>query len=161
MWIWSRGQCSTSINGGDITLIRGYEPLDIIELPVPGELTAGIVFPQVDVPTRDARQLIRQQVPLKDAAQQWGNIAGLVAGLYREDYALMGRSMHDILIEPTRAILIPEFYEMKRIAIQAGALSFGISGSGPSVVAMSRGEMLRNWRLIAFRHICPRVVSRV
>ncbi|MGO1596965.1 MAG: homoserine kinase [Sphingobacterium sp.] len=125
---------------GGITLIRGYEPLDIIELPVPGELTAGIVFPQVDVPTRDARQLIRQQVPLKDAAQQWGNIAGLVAGLYREDYALMGRSMHDILIEPTRAILIPEFYEMKRIAIQAGALSFGISGSGPSVVAMSRGR---------------------
>lgn len=125
---------------GGITLIRGYEPLDIIELPVPGELTAGIVFPQVDVPTRDARQLIRQQVPLKDAAKQWGNIAGLVAGLYREDYELIGRSMHDVLIEPTRAILIPEFYEMKRIAIQAGALSFGISGSGPSVVAMSRGR---------------------
>lgn len=48
--------------------------------------------------------------------------------------------MHDVLIEPTRAILIPEFYEMKRIALQNGALSFGISGSGPSVVAITKGE---------------------
>src|SRR5690606_8106537 len=124
---------------GGITLLRGYEPLDIVELPVPDELAAGIVFPQVDVPTRDARQLIRQHVPLKDAAQQWGNIAGLVAGLYRSDYDLIGRSMQDVLIEPTRAILIPEFYEMKRIALDAGVLSFGISGSGPSVVAISKG----------------------
>ncbi|GGE22049.1 MULTISPECIES: homoserine kinase [Sphingobacterium] len=124
---------------GGITLIRGYEPLDIISLPVPEDLVAGIVFPQVDVPTRDARQLIKEKVSLKDAVNQWGNIAGLVAGLYRSDYDLIGRSMHDVLIEPTRAILIPEFYEMKRIAMEAGALSFGISGSGPSVVAISKG----------------------
>lgn len=124
---------------GGITLIRGYEPLDIINLPVPEDLVAGIVFPQVDVPTRDARQLIKEKVSLKDAVNQWGNIAGLVAGLYRIDYELIGRSMHDVLIEPTRAILIPEFYEMKRIAMEAGVLSFGISGSGPSVVAISKG----------------------
>ncbi len=124
---------------GGITLIRGYEPLDIINLPVPKDLVAGIVFPQVDVPTRDARQLIKEKVSLKDAVNQWGNIAGLVAGLYRSDYELIGRSMHDVLIEPTRAILIPEFYEMKRIAMEAGVLSFGISGSGPSVVAISKG----------------------
>lgn len=48
--------------------------------------------------------------------------------------------MHDVLIEPTRAILIPEFYAMKEIALSCGVLSFGISGSGPSVVAISRGK---------------------
>lgn len=125
---------------GGITLIRGYNPLDVIKLPVPDELYAGIVFPQVDVPTRDARQLIKEKVLLKDAVTQWGNIAGLIAGLYESDYDLISRSMHDVLIEPTRAILIPEFYEMKRIALVAGALSFGISGSGPSVVAIARGR---------------------
>lgn len=125
---------------GGITLVRGYQPLDVIKLPVPQELYAGIVFPQVDVPTRDARQLIKEKVLLKDAVTQWGNIAGLVAGLYESDYELISRSMHDVLIEPTRAILIPEFYEMKRIALEAGALSFGISGSGPSVVAIARGR---------------------
>lgn len=125
---------------GGITLIRGYSPLDVINLPVPEELYAGIVFPQVDVPTREARQLIKEKVQLKDAVTQWGNIAGLIAGLYENDYSLISRSMHDVLIEPTRAILIPEFHKMKEIALAAGALSFGISGSGPSVVAISRGK---------------------
>src|SRR5690606_4400732 len=85
---------------GGITLVRGYNPLDVINLPVPEELYAGIVFPQVDVPTREARQLIKEKVLLKDAVTQWGNIAGLIAGLYESDYGLIGRSMHDVLIEP-------------------------------------------------------------
>jgi len=125
---------------GGITLIRGYEPLDIINLPVPDELYAGIVYPQVSVPTRDARQLIKNKVALKDAVVQWGNIAGLITGLFKNDYDLISRSMNDVIIEPTRAILIPEFYEMKQIALDNNALSFGISGSGPSVVAITKGK---------------------
>ena len=125
---------------GGITLIRGYEPLDVVPLPAPPQLFASVVFPHVDVPTRDARQMIRAKVALKDAVTQWGNIAGLVAGLYSNDYGLIGRSMHDVLIEPTRAILIPEFYGMRRAAMEAGALSFGISGSGPSVFAFAQSE---------------------
>lgn len=124
---------------GGITLVRGGSELDIVKIPVPQELYAGVVFPQVDVPTRDARQLIKEKVLLKDAVTQWGNIAGLVAGLFQEDYELISRSMHDVIIEPSRAILIPEFYAMKELALSNGALSFGISGSGPSVVAMSKG----------------------
>ena len=125
---------------GGITLIRGYEPLDVVKLPAPPQLFASVVFPHVDVPTRDARQMIRTKVALKDAVTQWGNIAGLVAGLFSNDYELIGRSMHDVLIEPTRAILIPEFYEMRRIAMESGALSFGISGSGPSVFAFAQSK---------------------
>lgn len=135
---------------GGITLIRGTQPLDIVKLPVPKDLYAGVVFPQVDVPTRDARQLIKEKVLLKDAVVQWGNIAGLIAGLYESDYDLISRSMHDVIIEPTRAILIPEFYEMKRIAMEAGALSFGISGSGPSVVAITKGA-----------HIATQIVEKI
>jgi homoserine kinase len=108
---------------GGITLVRGGEDLDIVKIPVPKELYAGIVFPQVDVPTRDARQLIKEKVLLKNAVTQWG----------------ISRSMQDVIIEPSRAILIPEFYAMKEIALANGALSFGISGSGPSVVAVSKG----------------------
>lgn len=118
---------------GGFTLIRGYTPLDVISLPVPPELHCAVVFPHVDVPTRDARKIIRTKVELKNAVVQWGNIAGLVSGLFMNDYELIGRSMQDVLIEPARAILIPEFYELRKLAVQAGALGFGISGSGPSV----------------------------
>ena len=125
---------------GGFVLIRSYEPLDIIKLPVPKNLYCAIVFPDVDVPTRDARQMIRKNVLLKDAVIQWGNVAGLVSGLFMNDLDLIGRSMHDVLVEPTRSILIPDFYKMREMALQTGAISFGISGSGPSVFAFARDE---------------------
>lgn len=125
---------------GGFVLIRSYEPLDIIRLPHPESLYCAIVFPEVDVPTRDARQMIRQKVFLKDAVTQWGNIAGLVSGLFLKDIDLIGRSMKDILIEPVRSILIPDFYKMREMAMESGAVSFGISGSGPSVFAFTKSK---------------------
>jgi len=122
---------------GGITLIKSYEPLEVIALPVPPDLYCAVVFPHVDVPTRAARKMIRSKIELKDAVVQWGNIAGLVSGFFMNDYGLIGRSMQDVLIEPTRAILIPEFYEMRETAMSTGALGFGISGSGPSVFAFA------------------------
>jgi homoserine kinase len=125
---------------GGFVLIRSYEPLDIIQLPHPPDLHCAIVFPDVDVPTRDARQLIRSRVLLKDAVTQWGNIAGLVSGLFMQDTDLIGRSMKDIIIEPARAMLIPGFYKLREIAMQHGAISFGISGSGPSVFSFTKNK---------------------
>lgn len=123
---------------GGFVLIKSYEPLDIIKLPYPEELHCAIVFPEVDVPTRDARRMIREKIALKDAVTQWGNIAGLVSGLFMKDLGLIGRSMKDVLIEPVRSILIPDFHRMREIAMTNGAISFGISGSGPSVFAFTK-----------------------
>lgn len=123
---------------GGFVLIRSYDPLDIISLPFPQDLHAAIVYPEVDVPTKDARQMIRSKVLLKDAVTQWGNVAGLVSGLFMNDYGLIGRSMTDILVEPVRSILIPDFAVLKALALENGALGFGISGSGPSVFALTR-----------------------
>lgn len=124
---------------GGITLIKSYHPLEVINLPTPKELCCSIIFPHVEVPTRAARQILRTQIELKNAVHQWGNIAGLISGLFLEDYGLISRSLEDKLIEPIRSILIPEFDQMKEIAKELGALGFGISGSGPSVVAFTKG----------------------
>jgi homoserine kinase len=125
---------------GGFVLIRSYDPLDVIRLPHPAGLYCAIVFPDVDVPTREARQIIRQKINMKDAVTQWGNIAGLVSGLFMQDIDLIGRSMTDILVEPVRSMLIPDFYKMREITMGMGAVSFGISGSGPSVFAFTRDE---------------------
>jgi len=125
---------------GGFVLIRSYEPLEVVRLPHPAGLYCAIVFPDVDVPTREARQIIRNKILMKDAVTQWGNIAGLVSGLFMNDIDLMGRSMKDILIEPVRSMLIPDFYRMREMAIELGAVSFGISGSGPSVFAFTKEE---------------------
>jgi homoserine kinase len=125
---------------GGFVLIRSYDPLDIVRLPHPKGLYCAIVFPDVDVPTREARQIIRTKIQMKDAVTQWGNIAGLVSGLFMNDIDLIGRSMKDILVEPIRSMLIPDFYIMREMAMNMGAVSFGISGSGPSVFAFTRDE---------------------
>ena len=125
---------------GGFVLIRSYEPLDIVRLPHPKELYCAIVFPDVDVPTREAREIIRNKIQMKDAVTQWGNIAGLVSGLFMDDIDLIGRSMKDILVEPVRSMLIPDFYKMREMAMTMGAVSFGISGSGPSVFSFTRDE---------------------
>ncbi|HXD76639.1 MAG TPA: homoserine kinase [Puia sp.] len=124
---------------GGITLIRSIFPLDIVSIPAP-PLFVTVVHPQIEVRTSDARQILRKQVLLKDAIRQWGNIAGLVAGLIKNDYDLIGRSLEDVIIEPVRSMLIPGFDDIKRSCKAAGALGGGISGSGPSIFMLSRDE---------------------
>ena len=125
---------------GGITLIRSIHPLDIIAISCP-ELFVTIVHPQIEVKTKDARQILRKEVLLKDAIRQWGNIAGLVAGFMQNDLALISRSLEDVIIEPVRSILIPGFDEVKRRSLDAGALGGGISGSGPSIFMLSADEI--------------------
>jgi homoserine kinase len=125
---------------GGFVLIRSYEPLDVIRLHTPSELVCALIHPHIEVQTRDARRIIKKQVALKDAVTQWGNVGGFISALYREDYPLMSRSMQDVIIEPVRAILIPDFYVLREKALAKGALGFGISGSGPAVFALTRQE---------------------
>jgi homoserine kinase len=126
---------------GGVSLIRSIHPLDIIAIPSP-DLYVTVVHPQIEVRTSDARQILRKQVLLKDAIRQWGNIAGLVTGFLKNDYALIGRSLEDVIIEPVRSILIPGFNEVKQKCKEAGALGGGISGSGPSIFMLSINESI-------------------
>jgi len=124
---------------GGITLIRSIFPLDIVQLNSP-PLFVTVVHPQIEVKTSDARQILRKEVQLKNAIRQWGNIGGLIAGLMKNDYALIGRSLEDVIIEPVRSMLIPGFDKIKLRCKEAGALGGGISGSGPSIFMLSTEE---------------------
>jgi len=135
---------------GGVTLIRSIFPLDIIALGSP-KLFVTVVHPQIEVKTSDARQILRKEVQLKDAIKQWGNIAGLVTGILKEDTALIGRSLEDVIIEPVRSILIPGFDEVKMRSKEVGALGGGISGSGPSIFMLSENEQIAKqveWEMI-------------
>lgn len=124
---------------GGITLVRSYDPLDIIKIEAPEELFATVIHPQIELRTADARSVLKQHITLQNAITQWGNVGGFVAGLYTKDYDLIGRSLHDKIVEPIRGLLIPGFDRLKTACQSQGALGSGISGSGPSVFALSRG----------------------
>ncbi len=125
---------------GGFTLVRSYSPLDIIKIESPSKLYATVVHPQIELKTSDARSVLKQTVSLKSAIMQWGNVGGLIAGLYTQDYDLIGRSLHDEIVEPLRSVLIPGFDLIKQAALENGALGSGISGSGPSIFALSKGK---------------------
>jgi homoserine kinase len=122
---------------GGFVLIRSYAPLDVIPIPTPENLFCTVVHPQIEIRTEDARKILKKEIMFKDAIVQWGNVAGLVAGLIQGDFGLIHRSMQDVIIEPVRSILIPQFQEIKAAANRAGALGCSISGSGPSLFALS------------------------
>ncbi|MFC3755749.1 homoserine kinase [Chryseobacterium tructae] len=121
---------------GGITLVKSTHPIDIIPLNAP-DLFVAAVHPQVEVKTSDSRQILKKNITLKSAVEQWGNIAGLIAGIQKNDFALIGRSLNDVIIEPVRSILIPRFDEVKSKSLQLGALGGGISGSGPSIFMLA------------------------
>lgn len=130
---------SAAIYGGFV-LVRSYNPLEIIKLPVPSELRVVAIHPQIEVKTKDARDVLPTEIALKDAVTQWANVGGLISGLYTENYNLISNSLVDIIVEPHRKKLIPFFDDVKNSATKAGALGAGISGSGPTIFALCKGD---------------------
>lgn len=122
---------------GGFIVIRGYQPLDTLSIPVPDKLHCTLVYPHIEVKTSDSRRVLRSTIPLKDAIVQGGNIAGLVIGFMQSDYDLISRSLHDVIAEPVRSMLIPGFAAAKSGAMHAGALGCSISGSGPTLFCLS------------------------
>ena len=125
---------------GGFTLVRSNKTLDIIKLPIPPELFATVIHPKIELKTIHSRAILKDTIPLNKAIEQWGNLGAFISALYTNDYELLSRSMEDKVIEPYRSILIPKFKEIKSAALISGALGSGISGSGPSIYALSKGK---------------------
>ena len=130
---------AAAIYGGFI-LVKSYEPLEIVKLPVPNELWVAVIHPQIEVKTEDARNVLKPNISIADAVKQSANLAGLISGLYTDDYQLISRSLVDVIAEPHRKKLIPLFDEVKQEGLQNGALGIGISGSGPTIFGLCKGE---------------------
>ena len=127
---------------GGLVLARSVDPPDVVRLPVPEGLACALVHPHFEVETGAARAILGDAIPLRDGVRQWANMGALVAGLFRNDLALIGRALEDHVAEPRRAHLVPGFAAVKRAALEAGALGCSLSGSGPSMFALCASREL-------------------
>jgi len=125
---------------GGFTLVKSVAPLEIVQLPTPDNLFVTIIHPQIEIKTAEARAILPKQVDLKNAIAQWANVGSLVHALHTNNYNLISDSLKDVIVEPHRSKLIPHFNNVKTESINAGALGVGISGSGPSIFALSEGK---------------------
>jgi homoserine kinase len=122
---------------GGFVLVRDYHPLDVIKIPVAKGLYCTLIHPHLELKTSDSRRVLKPTVSLQDAITQSGNIAGLMIGLTKPDYALVSRSLKDVIAEPIRSVFIPGFDQIRKLVVQTGALGCGISGSGPTIFCLS------------------------
>jgi homoserine kinase len=125
---------------GGIILIRSVDPLELVQLPVPADLYVVLARPDQRMRTADARAVLPREIPRALALHQAAQVGALVAALASDDYELLGRAIDDRIAEPARAPLLPGFSEAKAAALEAGALGSSISGSGPTVFALTRGR---------------------
>ena len=121
---------------GGMVLVHNGENMGAHRLPTPKGLCVAVVYPEVEILTKMARQILHPFVPLEKHVEQSGHLASLIVGLYQSDFDLIQQSLQDVIIEPQRAPLIPYFFEVKEAALAQGALGCSISGSGPSIFAL-------------------------
>ena len=127
---------------GGIILIRDNDTLDVHRLHVPKGLCVAVVYPHIELLTRDARAILQPDVALHQHTRQSANLAGFIIGMYNADISLIGRSLRDDIIEPQRAALIPGFYSVQQAAMDVeGVLGCSISGAGPSVFALCANSL--------------------
>lgn len=145
---------------GGIVFIRGYNPTDLIKLPIPDDFYCTVVHPHITVSTKEARDILPADVSRKDAIRQWGNVGGFVAGLLLDDMELLGRSVEDAIAEPYRKKFIPGYDTLKARLLESGMLGVNIAGSGPSVFALSKSEeMAEKGKEIMAAHFTDRGVD--
>jgi homoserine kinase len=125
---------------GGLVLTVGIDHPRIKQIPVPAAIRAVIVHPHMFLATAKARAILKPGVELSDFVWQTANLAGFISGCYTSDLDMIRASFEDVVIEPQRAALIPGFQDVRRAAMQAGALGCSISGAGPSMFAWALAE---------------------
>jgi homoserine kinase len=122
---------------GGACIVRNYDPIDIVTIPIKNDIVWAIIHPKIVVRTQEARALLPESVPLQTAVRHWGNVGGLSVGLMTGNAELLGKCTEDLVAEPVRAHLIPGFHEVRKAAFDAGAFGCTLSGSGPSMFAVT------------------------
>jgi len=171
------GECEGQISGsihfdnvapsylGGMTLMTGLTSPVTRKLPQIDSWYWTLCYSGISVSTSAARKILPQQIEVPTALTFGRQLAVFVDALYRQDTALAACMMHDVIAEPYRQKLLPGFADARKYCMEQGALAFGISGSGPTVFAVSdnkeTAEALSKWLQLnyvqnedGFSHVC-------
>jgi homoserine kinase len=139
--------------GGLAVAVVREGSVEYARLEPPTGLAAVVAVPDFSLPTQRARALLPKKVSRADAVFNLGRVGLLTAALAGGRLELLRACMEDRLHEPYRARLVPGLEEVRQAALEAGALGAALSGAGPSVLALVRGEgkgvgeaMQRTWK---------------
>ncbi|MDZ4806212.1 MAG: homoserine kinase [Candidatus Eisenbacteria bacterium] len=125
---------------GGVQIVLSGDPPVVVPVPFVDRIRWVVVHPATVIETRTARRRLPGRLDLADAVSQWAHVGALVAGLATGNAATVGNALVDRVAEPARAPLIPGFLAVRQAALLAGAFGMSISGSGPSVFAVTDSD---------------------
>lgn len=153
---------------GGATLTRSLNPLKITALGTINDLIIILVMPKIKILTKESRKIIPKSILLSDCINNMANTASITAAFCKNDYSLIKNNLFDYIIEPKRSLLIKGFPEAKEAALKAGADGMTISGSGPTVFAITNSknkvELIKSSIISSFNNIniqCKYLISSV
>ncbi|MGC8563280.1 MAG: homoserine kinase [Fervidicoccaceae archaeon] len=134
---------SASYLGGMV--LTEHNSMEFLKLPVLDRAFFSIIMPTSlsgrEGKTMEARKLIPDKIGLKESIKQSSAFGKLISSLFLNDIKMFGEAINiDFIAEPYRKAMIPYYSELKKEALEIGALGFNIAGAGPSVFAVSDSE---------------------
>lgn len=145
-----------AVHGGAALVLPAAPPNGPIVAPLVVHDSIALVFavPDFTVETRRARAALPATLPHEQAVRAAAKAAALVHGLAHADARLLAAALDDVLHVPFRLPLVPGYADVTAAATAAGAYGATLSGSGPTVVAVTPrphtaavgDAMVRAWR---------------
>ncbi|MBE0518498.1 MAG: homoserine kinase [Thermoplasmata archaeon] len=126
---------AAALHGG-FTVVSDAHKRTILRIKPPS-FQIVVVLPEISVETRKAREVLPKSVPMSDAVSNLSMAAGMVHSMMKRDARAVGGYLDDTLSVPYRKKLVPGFDEVRKSALDSGALGVSLGGSGPAVFAIA------------------------
>ena len=111
-----------------------------VPVNVPSDLHAVIFVPDVKISTEDARAVLPETVTMADAVHNMARVGLLVASMATNHPEFLAVATQDRLHQPYRHQLFTPMKVIFKAALDAGALGVFLSGSGSTILALTKGR---------------------
>ena len=121
---------------GGLQLICEQLPSPSISIPFFDSLHFALCFPDIEITTKKAREILPKTLPLKNTINLQSQLAAFIASCYQNDIKAALALLHDNELTSSRSCLIDNYHTAQKNALELGALTFSVSGSGPTCFAI-------------------------
>ncbi|OLZ09627.1 homoserine kinase [Sulfobacillus thermosulfidooxidans] len=150
---------AAALFGGFVLVYRDRNSVIRVNRYTPPALTSLLAIPAYPVPTKDSRAILPPQVSRDDAIFNAQRVALWIHAVSQNDWSVLRDAADDRLHQPYRTVLVEGLDELIRASYDAGAFAATLSGSGPTVMALTDSEhapaIEKAWQDLASNHHWP------
>ena len=126
------------IGGLTLAYKTGQEEIKWTRIKTSSDLRIVVAIPEFSLNTKEMRKVLPQKVALPEAIFNLSRSALLVNALQNSNWDVLAEAMEDRLHQPYRAPFIPGIKDMFSQIKKTGLAGVALSGSGPSVVSLTK-----------------------